>query len=208
VTSSSYTPAPSPDITVEEYLQRLTWQGFSAAAAVAHLVREVREGTIELKPQIPDGSHIVERDGRFFVEIADDPPVSARNFICHVRSRAERLDYFDRLDSGADPQTEQPDPGTIASAPEPEPAVASSGGRDPEHEWERAACYVDERVENRGRPLDRHLKDNKPNIQSAADLMAIWFEKHDPKPPRNDSIRRWLNTKKNWPRIAKWWAGE
>ena len=96
---------------------------------------------------------------------------------------------------------------SVPAAPEPEPA-RNPGGRDPEHEWERAACYVDERIESRGRPLDRHLKDNKPNIQSAADLMNIWFAKHDPKPPTNASIRRWLNKKENWPRIAKWWDSE
>jgi hypothetical protein len=94
----SYPPTPSPDITAEEYLQRLMRQGFVAAAAVAHLLREVREGYVET--DIPIGSHISGPgpDGCFSVEIAAGPPVPARNYRCRERSRAERIPYLHERD--------------------------------------------------------------------------------------------------------------
>ena len=70
--SSSYQPAPS---SVEEYLQQLMQKGFLAAAAIAHLIREVHEGYIET--DIPLGSYVSwpDPDGCFFVETAAGPPV-------------------------------------------------------------------------------------------------------------------------------------
>ena len=95
---SSYTPPPTPDMTAEEYLQQLMRQGFLAAAAIAHLIREVREGYIE--SDIPVGAYISwpGPGGHFSVEIADGPPVPARNYRCGVRSPAERADYLHERD--------------------------------------------------------------------------------------------------------------
>ena len=99
----SYTPAPSPDITGEEYLQRLMRQGFIAAAAIAHLIREVREGYIET--DIPVGAYISwpDPDGHFSVEIADGSPVPAQNYRCHERSPTERADYLHERDQRRSP---------------------------------------------------------------------------------------------------------
>ena len=93
--SSSYQPAPS---SVEEYLQQLMQRGFIAAAAIAHLIREVREGYID--SDIPVGSHISwpDPDGCFSIEIAAGPPVPARNYRCRERSRAERIAYLHERD--------------------------------------------------------------------------------------------------------------
>jgi hypothetical protein len=73
------------------------------------------------------------------------------------------------------------------------------GRRDPDHNWEDAARHVDDWVAAHG-PLPRH-KNGSPNIQRAVELMAEWFDKNEPPPPRDDSIRRWIRKK---PR--SWWG--
>jgi hypothetical protein len=144
--TSSYTSAAEQDITVAEYLQQFMRGGGSAAAAVAHLYRECREGYIELRPSI-DAIRI-EPSGEIVVEIAGQS-VSPQDCICHVRSRAERLDYFAQRDrqqrfngAGLTPVAdktntvppEQPPPDTAAepvaaSQPEAERPIAKAAKR-------------------------------------------------------------------------------
>jgi hypothetical protein len=79
------------------------------------------------------------------------------------------------------------------------PASRHTGGRDPDHDWEGAASYVDHVVTAHG-PLPRH-KDGEPVLARAVGLMTDWFEKNDPPAPQERSIRRWIG--KN-PR--SWWG--
>jgi hypothetical protein len=100
-----------------------------------------------------------------------------------------------------------PSEGQTRTAPEPKggakPAAVSHRGKDPEHSWEDAACYADEQTNKT--KLPRHPGDS-PNIQRGVDLMREWFEKYDPPPPTNGSIRRWITDEKNWPRTSQWWG--
>ena len=102
-----------------------------------------------------------------------------------------------------DPPSEE-HPGTAPEAEavgEAEPAVVSRRGKDPEHSWEDAADYAEEKTEKT--KLPRH-PDGSPNIQRGIDLMREWFEKYDPPPPTDGSIRRWI--KDNWLRTSQWWG--
>jgi hypothetical protein len=78
-------------------------------------------------------------------------------------------------------------------------APLHAGGRDPDHNWEDAAHYVDDWVAAH-RPLPRNKK-GQPILARAVDLMTEWFVDNDPPAPQERSIRRWI--RKN-PR--SWWG--
>jgi hypothetical protein len=109
----------------------------------------------------------------------------------------------------------EPEPELLAELPErgepAEPATSDlqlsarhPGGKEPDHDWESAACYVDGLVDNKveGRkPLSRN-KQGEPIVQRAINLMKDYFNKHDPPPPEDRSMRRWI---KEHPARTQWW---
>jgi hypothetical protein len=113
--------------------------------------------------------------------------------------------------------TVAPEPAEPEPKPEPAPpdlrtpeaeSARHPGGKEPDHDWEGAACYVDGIVDDKvqGRkPLPRN-KQGEPIVQRAMDLMKDYFDKHDPPPPEDRSIRRWI--KDNPARAQKWWDAE
>ena len=75
-----------------------------------------------------------------------------------------------------------------------------SGGKEPDHDWEKAARYVDGQA-----PLPRN-KQGEPVTQRAIDLMRDYFKTSEPPPPWDRSIRRWITD--NPSRTQKWWGAE
>ena len=190
--SSSYQPLPS---SAEEYLQRLMRQGFLAAAAIAHLFREVHEGYVDT--DIPIGAYISwpDPDGCFFVETAAGPPVSARNYRCRERSHAERLEYLHERDrrralGGAgrapsravqdvEPSGEQPAAAPGVKAPEvaneevPKPAPMAAAAEEP--------LKAEPAKPMSGAPAD--AVSNEPDEDGAAKWLALLLVKK-PKPKK------------------------
>jgi hypothetical protein len=79
------------------------------------------------------------------------------------------------------------------------PAPRHAGGRDPDNDWEGAACHVDNWVAKHG-PLPRH-KNGAPILARAVELMTEWFEENEPPAPEGRSIRRWISKKSR-----SWWG--
>jgi hypothetical protein len=88
--------------------------------------------------------------------------------------------------------------------PEAEPA-RHPGGKEPDHDWEKAACYVDSKTVDVKKLLPRN-KHGNPIVQRAIDFMREYFKDNEPPPPKDRSIRRWITD--NPTLTQKWWDAE
>jgi hypothetical protein len=96
------------------------------------------------------------------------------------------------------------------TAPSPSPPAERAehrhaGGRDPDHDWEGAARYVDQHVTDHG-PLRRHRtgeNEGEPIYQHAVDLILGWFN-NPHGPPLERTVQKWVTN--NPERCRHWWG--
>jgi hypothetical protein len=83
--------------------------------------------------------------------------------------------------------------------------IPHAGGRDPDHDWEGAARYVDQHVADYG-PLRRHKTGENagnPIDQHAVDLMLVYFNNPNG-PPLERTVQKWVTSHPE--RCRHWWG--